>query len=209
VLPFTSCFAYLPDGTGSICEEGRLLCARLKSADSIWLPRLIARVWSEASALGRFGPSLGSRVVLVPVPGSAAAHGEHWVGERVASCLQQVGLGAQVWPVLHRRWPVRKSAFCAAGERPSVLEHYASFAVEPPPGSTTAAGLRLTLIDDVITRGRTLLAAACRLREAYPQAQIRAFVLLRTLARQEALLQLFDPCEGEVRFAQGDARRRP
>ena len=208
-MPFSSCFAYLPDGTGPLCDEGRLLCARLKSADPIWLPRLITRVWSQAVGQGRFGPSLGSRVVLVPVPGSAAGHDAHWVGERLALCLQQVGLAAQVWPVLHRRWAVRKSAFCAAGARPSVLEHYASFVVEPPPRNGAAAGLPLTLIDDVITRGRTLLAAACRLREAYPQAQVRAFVLLRTLARNEALLQVFDPCAGEVRWAEGDARRRP
>jgi hypothetical protein len=116
---------------------------------------------------------------------------------------------------------VRKSAFATAGERPSVHEHYASFAVERAPsdpapigsgaipGEYGAAGLRLTLVDDVVTRGRTLLAAAVRLREAFPTADVRAFALLRTLHRDDVLYQVLDPCEGEVRWVSGDARRSP
>jgi hypothetical protein len=221
VLPFASCFAYLPGGTDPVCEEGRLLCARLKAADPAWLPRLIARVWLEAAGHGRFTSILGRGAVLVPVPGSAPEQRGDWVGERVAWCLREAGLAAQVWPVLRRRHAVRKSAFAAAGERPSVPEHFASFAVERAysggavlahggiVGESSPAGLRLTLVDDVITRGRTLVAAAARLREAFPTADVRAFALLRTLSREERLLRTLDPCEGEVRWAWGDARRSP
>lgn len=130
-------------------------------------------------------------------------------------------MAGEVWPVLRRRHAVKKSAFAAAGERPTVLEHYASFAIErafcggAPIDSCRLAGepreqaLRLTLIDDVITRGRTLIAAARSLREAFPAAQIRAFALLRTLRPDEMLRQVLDPCEGEVRWVSGDARRCP
>lgn len=220
-LPFASCFAYLPGGRGNICEDGRLLCAHLKSADRVWLPRLVTRVWLEAVGHGRFAPAFGDRVLLIPVPGSSPVRGLDWIGERLAWCLQQLGLAADVWPVLRRRYAVRKSSFAAAGERPSVLEHYASFAVERdfwgglPMGRRSAVRapretrLQLTLVDDVITRGRTLLAAAGRLREAFPGAEIRAFALLRTLASDETLRQVLDPCEGEVRWVSGDARRRP
>jgi hypothetical protein len=116
---------------------------------------------------------------------------------------------------------VRKSAFAAARERPTVLEHYASFALEGDfccaahPGTCSLGGghrgsdLQLTLIDDVITRGRTLLAAAARLRDAFPGAEIRAFTVLRTLAPDEVLRCVLDPCEGEIRWISGDARRRP
>lgn len=183
------------------------------------MPRLVARVWLEAVGHGRFAATLDG-AVLVPVPGSAPAHGALWVGERLAWCLKEVGLAAQVRPVLRRRRAVRKSAFAPAGERPSVLEHYASFAVERSPfdslnwrGGRVWKGngqpLRLTLVDDVITRGRTLLAAAGRLRAAFPSAEIRAFALVRTLAPGERLCQLLDPCEGEVRWVSGDARRVP
>lgn len=219
-MSFGSCFAYLPGGRGPVCEEGRLLCARLKSADREWLPRLAAQVWLEAVGHARFASAFGDGVVLIPVPGSAPTQRADWVGERLAWCLRQVGLAAEVWPVLQRRHEVRKSAFAAAGERPSVFEHYASFAVERAfsggpfalrslVGEAGASGLRLTLVDDVITRGRTLMAAAGRLREAFPAAEIRAFAALRTLGREEVLRQVLDPCEGEVRWISGDARRRP
>lgn len=132
-----------------------------------------------------------------------------------------MGLAAGVWPVLQRRYAVRKSAFAPTGERPSVLEHYDSFAVGHghralapiQPGDVDRGReclrLQLTLVDDVITRGRTLLAAAAKLREAFPAAEIRAFALLRTLRRDEVLQRVLEPCEGEVLWLFGDARRRP
>ncbi|HEY7889875.1 MAG TPA: hypothetical protein VIC29_16765 [Steroidobacteraceae bacterium] len=193
----------------------------MKSADRDWLARLTAQVWRETEGHGRFGGTFGDRVVLVPVPRSAPGLLEDWVGERVAWCLKELGLAVAVMPVLQRRHAVRKSAFAEAGERPSVLEHYASFAAQrafwkrmPPARGSLACKphgneLQLTLIDDVITRGRTMLAAAARLREAFPEAQIRAFALVRTLGPDETLRRIFDPCEGEVQWVSGDARRRP
>lgn len=210
-LPFASCFAYSPSGGGPLGDEARLLCARLKAADPGWLPRLASRVWLEAAGRGCFAETFGARVLLIPVPRSAPEKAGRWVGERLAWCLKELGLAGQVWPLLQRRYAVRKSAFAPAGERPSVLEHYASFAIEPISLAEMPVGERprLTLVDDVITRGRTLLGAAQRLREALPAAEIRAFALLRTLGRDEALTHLLDPCEGEVRWVSEDARRVP
>lgn len=220
-MAFGSCFAYLPDGSGPVCEQGRLLCTHLKAANPAWLPRLVAQVWMETVGHGRFAAMLDGRAVLVPVPGSAPTQGVAWVGERLAWCLRELGLAAEVWPLLRRRHAVRKSAFAAAGSRPTVLEHYASFAVERAWGDGATPGrcrfvagpggigLRLILVDDVVTRGRTLLAAAGRLREAFPAAEIRGFALVRTLGRHEMLCRVLDPCEGEVRWMSGDARRNP
>lgn len=220
-MPFASCFAYLPGGSGPVSEQGRLLRARLKAADKTWLPHFAARVWLEAIGHGHFTLTFGAHVVLVPVPGSRPAQRADWTGERLAWCLKEVGLATEVWPLLRRLYAVRKSAFAAAGERPSVLEHCASFAVDGALRGPAAIGqgplvkkcrrpeLQLTLVDDVITRGRTLLAAAGRLREAFPGAEIRAFALLRTLGPDETLRQILDPCEGEVRWVSGDARRYP
>lgn len=219
-MPFASCFAYLPGGSGSVCEEGRLLCARVKAADMAWLPHLSARVWLETVGHGRFAMAFGARVVLIPVPGSAPSQGAEWVGARLAWCLKEVGLATEIWPVLRRQHAVRKSAFAAAGERPAVVEHYASFVVEPVPGRVQIgsltrggeshwSGLQLTLVDDVITRGRTVLAAAGRIHDAFPGAEIRAFALLRTLGPHETLHRILDPCEGEIRWVSGDARRWP
>lgn len=182
---------------------------------------LAAQVWMEVIGHGRFAAAFGRGVVLIPVPGSAPTQHAYWVGGRLAWCLREVGLAAEVWPILRRRHSVRKSAFAAAGERPSVLEHYASFAVERAlcgegcgarrrcTSERAENSLRLTLVDDVITRGRTLLAAAARIREVFPAAEVHAFALLRTLGREQVLRQILDPCDGEVRWDFGDARRCP
>ena len=129
-LPFASCFAYSPCGSGLVCEQGRLLCARLKTLDPQWLSRLAADVWLEAHARKRFVEVLGRRVVLVPVPASTLPSGADWVGERLAWCLKELELAGRVWPVLRRCRAVRKSAFAPAGARPSVREHYESFAID-------------------------------------------------------------------------------
>jgi predicted amidophosphoribosyltransferase len=100
---------------------------------------------------------------------------------------------------------VRKSATALSGDRPSVREHYESFAVASAPPALK----RIVLIDDVITRGRTLLAAAARMQAAFPHADIRAFALIRTLGVGQAVTQLIEPCHGVVRWAGEDARREP
>jgi hypothetical protein len=67
----------------------------------------------------------------------------------------------------------------------------------------------LILIDDVVTKGRTLLAAALRLRELFPRADVRGFALLRTMGYSPVFDQLLMPCTGKIEWACGDARRSP
>jgi hypothetical protein len=144
--------------------------------------------------------------VLVPVPGSArTAAGTMTVAEHLATAMVEAGLGGGIWNGLRRIWPVRKSATAAPGSRPSVGAHYHSFAVE----AATAPPRQVVLIDDVVTKGRTLLAAAARLQDAFPATEIRGFALLRTMGLVPEVHQLLDPCVGEIRWWAGDAHRTP
>jgi hypothetical protein len=59
------------------------------------------------------------------------------------------------------------------------------------------------------TKGRTLLAAATRVQEALPHAQIRAFAMVRTMGLVPDVSLLVDPCRGHIRWKAGDARRSP
>jgi hypothetical protein len=59
------------------------------------------------------------------------------------------------------------------------------------------------------TKGRTLLAAAMRLHEAFPQARITAFALLRTLGFKDHLPGLLEPCVGRIGWRAGDTHRNP
>lgn len=161
--------------------------------------RLIA---DQSPIAALFGPD----VTLVPTPGSSPRDPERpWVSERIARALHTAGVGTAVARLLKRRHAVAKSAFAAPGERPSVDQHYLTLRVTRvvPPSST------FVLIDDVITRGRTLLAAASRLAEAYPHATIGAFALIRYRGLVDDLERHEDPCVGFIRWDGIDAQRDP
>ena len=204
-IAFCACYIYSPRGERVASEGSRILCSRLKSSDPEWLPRYAGDVYEEAIQHGRFSGLFGREVVLIPVPGSAPSTGASWAAERLAMTLKEIGLAYDVWTGLYRRFAVRKSATAFNGDRPTVEQHYDSFAVERP----SRVPDRIVLVDDVITKGRTLLAAAARLYEAFPNADLRAFALVRTMGLVSEVTHLREPCEGVVRWAGGDARREP
>jgi hypothetical protein len=204
-LAFASCYVYSPAGDGLICARSRLLRALLKEGDARFMILYAERVREQARLPARLGGFFLAGDVLVPVPRSAPKTGGTWVAAELAHALVHQGLGAMTWPGLRRICAVRKSATSPRGARPSVASHYDSFRMEPP--AFHPAGV--VLIDDVVTRGRTLLAAASRVREAIPDVEIRAFALLRTLGRVAGVRNLLQPCRGEIRWARGDALRNP
>lgn len=145
--------------------------------------------------------------VLVPIPSSRPGSPHGSCSGRLAEAMVEQGLGARAWGGLRRIRAVPKSAAAAPGRRPAVLTHYLSLRVEPV--ESTPGDGRLLLIDDVVTRGRTLFAAATRLHEAFPGARIRAFALVRTLGFADGLDRLFDPCVGRISWRAGDTHRNP
>ncbi len=210
-VTFNSCYIYSPRGRGYGCEAARLLCARLKSGDGAWLPVYAGRVHDLTLRYPSLSGLFTSQSVLVPVPGSAPSSHRTWAAERLAFALHGVGLGNSVWTGIERRFPVRKSATALNADRPAVRQHYESFAVSAYYSSarTSFPPAKFVLIDDVITKGRTILAAAARLYEAFPNADIRAFALVRTMGFVAKIDDPLDPCQGQVRWSAQDARRDP
>ena len=205
-IEYASCYVYSPTGIGLVCERSRLLRALLKAGDAAFMLKYAFRVRQQAAESPQWAGFFGATDVLVPVPGSAPhSAGDPWAAEHLALALVNAGLGGQTWPGLRRVRAVRKSATAAPGDRPTVYVHYESFDI----ALTGAAPERILLIDDVITKGRTLLAAASRVHEAFPRAQIRAFALVRTMGLVAEVAQLLDPCRGEIRWRAGDAHRSP
>jgi adenine/guanine phosphoribosyltransferase-like PRPP-binding protein len=69
-------------------------------------------------------------------------------------------------------------------------------------------GDRITLVDDVVTRGATLFAAASLVAGTFPRADVRAFSLIRTLGLQADVERVIDPAVGTItRNRWGDAER--
>lgn len=205
-LHFGACYVYSPRGVSPAARGSRRLRERLKGCDVRWLARYAMRVRELSVGQRRYGDLFGSNVILVPVPRSVPSSCEtSWAAGQLALALQQQGLAAAVWAGLQRHCAVRKSATAPCIARPTVAEHYDSFAVD----RSLRAPQRIVLVDDVVTRGRTLLAASMRMRERFPRAQLGAFALVRTLGLVPDIAQLVDPCRGAITWTGKDARRSP
>jgi predicted amidophosphoribosyltransferase len=182
------------------------MCSLLKAGDARFLSRYAARVKHEVLDHGLFCGYFDARALLIPVPGSMPrSPGTVSGAERLAAALVEAGLGGKVWSGLKRVSPVRKSATAPGFTRPTAAKHYESFTVE----ACERSPQRILLVDDVITKGRTLIAAATRVAEAFPKAEIRAFALLRTMGLIAEVERLVDPCMGQIWWRGGDAHRCP
>ena len=204
-LEFASCYAYAPRGDYALAVQSRKLCERIKAADTEAFRLSAARV-QVFYAAGGFRNFLGPDVSLVPVPGRAPlAPGAVSLTQQICFALIDAGVASDMQPLLVRETPVPKSAFAAPGERPTAADHFASMIVGP----VLAAPRRLLLVDDVVTRGTTLLAAASRLRERFADVEVRGFALVRTESFTE-LKAIRDPVEGWIcRESTGLTRRAP
>jgi hypothetical protein len=203
-IAYASWYVYSP---GDASAASRLLRASVKTGN---VGALVNRAFKgedkaqQAPSISAFFPTAA---ILVPVPGSRPSR---WSGamptERLAVALLNQGLGLGIWLGLHRLRSVRKSATAAPGARTSVRTHYDTMAVDEA-GIPSASSI--ILVDDVVTKGRTLLAAALRLREALPRSDVRAFALVRTMGYSPPFDRLLMPCTGKIEWKCDDARRSP
>jgi predicted amidophosphoribosyltransferase len=128
----------------------------------------------------------------------------HWAARELCEHFIEARLGAQWLPLLERSELVAKSSTSTGDMRPSARTHFDSLVVRP----NLAAGLNITVVDDVITRGATMLAAVARLQEALPGATVRGFALIRTISDEE-IRTVKEPVRGTIRMVPWGTRREP
>ena len=214
-LEFGSFFSYCPRGESELIRRSqtwrdlikynKILTSTTLTSNQ-YLAEMLFKFLTKASTspLHRiFDPS----TILVPVPKSSLQlRNSLWVPERIANALVKQGLGKQVAPILKRISSIPKAAFCSPGQRPLASKNYESLRVmrllEVPE--------KILVVDDVITRGATILGSASKIFDVYPGAKISAFAMLRTMSNPSEFESIVDPCVGEIELqSDGTTVRRP
>ncbi len=173
----------------------------------ILMSEWVARTVKQKMADLPFASFFQSNTVLVPAPKSSLMQPNTlWVPERIANALVAAGVGKQVAPWLTRTKAVPKAALSSPSERPTAEQHCESITVQ----GALFKPEEIVLVDDVVTRGATLLGCANRLADAFPQCRIRAFVAMRTISNSNEFEGVYAPCIGTIDlYETGDTFRRP
>jgi hypothetical protein len=178
----------------------------VKRGDNKFLNDAAIRVKEEWDT-GWYDDWFAGDVTLIPVPGSAPLKDQNglWVPNKICEALLAAAVGREVMPCLVRNYKVKKNASQPPGNRATVQEQYDSMGVQTD--LVEAPYDRIVVVDDFITKGRTLTAACSRIQEAFPAATVRAFTYVRSKGFDE-VDQLVEPFEGEVRYNGYDANRQ-
>ena len=212
-LRFGSLLTYTAHEGGELGVRSRKLRDRIKNCHPPHVDRvceiLLQHLHDNGDLLEIFDRP---NITLVPVPSSAplppgdtAARGALWSSLHYCKFFQQAGIECSVEPCLQRTVRVRKSAFASPGERLDPQEHYDSMAVH---SLSMLIGETIILVDDFVTRGSTLIGAASRIAESFPNANILAFVIVRTVYTH-LLKELIAPCVGTITCENGRPTRDP
>lgn len=196
---------YSPRGSTEPSIRSRRVVGNIKTGHTATLELAMERLLEHAASSG-LDQLLGPACALVPMPRSAPLlSGALWPGRLIAEHLAAAGFGAGVHELLQRTEVVQKSATAPPGERPNARQHLETMAAE----ASLLHPERITLIDDVITKGNTCLGAASALKEAFPQVEVQVFALVRTLGLQPEISTVLDPCVGTVTANGDEADREP
>lgn len=209
-VAFGSLLVYSPHGTSDSSIKSRAIAQNIKFCRAGYVEYAVGRLREEmqprgsAAALDAF---LGPEVLVVPCPQSAPmVAGALWPPKEICDELVRQGLAARSVPLLKRTQAVQKSSFAGPGKRPKPMEHIASMAVIPQPELPTR---RITVVDDVLTKGATLIAAASHIKDAFPEADVRVFSMVRTRGLVPDVDEPLEPVVGRISFDGFDARREP
>ena len=199
-LEFGALLSYSPRGDSSLIQNSKNLMTALKTDQFVGNPKIPMSQWI-ADTIGRnksalpFFTFFKSTAILVPTPSSSLMKADSlWIPERLAAALVGTGLGKEVARCLTRVEPVPKAALSEPKDRPTAAQHYATMSIQ---GSLSKPD-EIVLIDDVVTRGATLLGAANRLVDAFPGTPIRAFAAMRTISNPAEFENWYTPRIGTI-----------
>jgi hypothetical protein len=220
-LEFGSFLQYAPSGTTDISEASKTVCYAIKNDSQLsrraadgetCFVSAIQRAVERIEQSRRGGPLLedffGPDRILVPVPRSAPFRTSDalWPAKKICDELVALGLGAAVLPALIRHTAVTKSATAPRGCRPMPPDHFAStsLASELPLFSQR----KITVVDDVITRGSTFIGVSPHVVARFPDHDVRYFAMVRTISGGD-VETLVAPVIGSIQYTGNYLHREP
>ncbi len=210
-IEFGSLLSYSVRGTSKKAEESKSAMRNLKQdnvlSSEILTSEYVAQALRKKIKEYPFADFFNSDTILVPIPRSSLPIlGMLWVSERITTALINNGLGRSSEPCLERVSAVARSSGQRIGfRRASPSEHYESMRVR----ELLFEPKEIVAVDDVVTRGSTFLGGVNRLAEAFPNAKIRAFAVMRSIYDAGDFSDVVDPCIGKITMFNDIPQRRP
>ncbi|MEZ4699254.1 MAG: hypothetical protein R2834_02900 [Rhodothermales bacterium] len=208
-IEYASYLAYSPRGESYLIERSRKAMSAVKFGKIEEL-RIVAQSIRKHIHEPPLSTFLHAGTVLVPVPRSTPLISDDtvWPAKLLCQALIENGVGSEMLLLLKRDYAVPKSSSFAKGrgdERPTVASHMETMSVL----ETLLFSDSITIVDDIVTRGSTLLACARLIKQVYPGAKVRTFALLRTV-QEENMNSLIDIRDGLIwDNGKGHGVRRP
>lgn len=174
---FMTLLVYSPRGISANAQKSRRFAGACKNGEISFAEKVANKI-KDLGAEDYFSNS-----ILIPIPRSTPlVVGAVFPAKILAESLLEKGLGNAVYPCLKRIKPINKSSNNFYAEtRNSVPTHLESIEVEP----LLISEPTIILIDDIFTLGRTAMASAIKLQQAYPDKEIKIFCPFRTRSKED------------------------
>ncbi len=192
-------------------KKSKQVSVQLKQDKSVGNPARPISQWialrvQEHQDCAAFAGLFGENVLAIPIPSSSLKQpGSLQMPLELANSLKEAGLVGEVAPIAERTRALPKSAFSQASARSKAADHYDSVKVT----RTLTGATSILLVDDVITRGATLLGICARVMEAYPGLPIFGFAAMRAVSPPDKFERIFDPQRGKVTLRGDQTYRTP
>jgi len=169
---FFTLLVYSPRGKSANALKSQRLLGSCKNGDIRFAEMLANKIISEKETV------FFENSVFIPIPRSTPlVMGAVFPAKTLAETLVSKGIGNTVLECLKRTKKIPKSSNqFSADERNSVQVHLDSLQITP----LIISEPTIIIIDDVFTLGRTAMASAIKLREVYPDKEIKIFAPFRT-----------------------------
>ncbi len=175
-INYANLLQYSPKGISKISDKSRDVKNAIKGGRISKFAHRIHEIISEHHEY--LIDFLNEGVTLIPMPRSSPIReSDLWPAHEIAKMLGSFNFGS-VSTCLFRSEAIRKASLCnPAEDRPSIAEQYNSMGV-----NDFVPTKNITLVDDVLTQGRTSIAAASRVTEKFTNVTIRIFSLIKTMS---------------------------